>query len=615
MPVGRGFMLYDRILPVVLNVTSSGYFCTQANFLLTASVGITSATGTITFILWTDDTHSQTIGVGTVSAGNASFNMLSGTVLNNTYYLQAVYSGDGGHLPASTPSGTAGTVLNGITADGTLVSNVTLTSHTAIGSGFCRFDTTSFSATVTATHFAPPSDGTVTFVASIIGYPSVTLGTGNVTAGGLVSINVPAAPASGSFTHNGTWSVTGQYAPADPCYYNSSISFPALSITAASGTSMAVITSVPSFCVYDDQTFTVTVTSTTGGVANPTSGTISMQVLGDSGYYPVTTTGGTLSGSNVTTITVTGITDPATQFYQWFDVGSNSLEAIYSGDGACISGSTSAPLTVTTFDNAVGAQLLLGVPTKSGGIVNFCNQSGSSDTWQVNVTGSAGTVQGTFSLFSTNNEITPITSVTTTVAGGSGTVSFGSVPESDFSAGSQQVYVHFVPTVITNCYGGGNSSMTSSFNVTSGDQAVTVDIVASLTNGFSFGSGVFTIETDTETGGNGTVYLLAKVTKGSGIGDDSGTIYFYIYQTTGGGYPAPNGVFFTNTFFTDGGGSSTISAQVTLPAGITLGNSPPLEPSSGYGTYYIQAAYTPFTSCYNAVNSNTLTLNAVETEA
>ena len=95
MPVGRGFMMFDRIRLLMVTVTnSSGYFCTSLPYNLTATLSIPTATGTISFYAWTDNTSSTLLGVGTITAGNASYDMMGGTLVPGNYYLQAVYSGD-----------------------------------------------------------------------------------------------------------------------------------------------------------------------------------------------------------------------------------------------------------------------------------------------------------------------------------------------------------------------------------------------------------------------------------------------------------------------------------------------------------------------------------------
>lgn len=460
---------------------------------------------------------------------------------------------------------------------------------------FCIHSTFQLSAQITAAGGAVPP-GNITFITWHNG-TATTQGTGAINPGtGIATYTVPANTfTSGQIYYiQATYPGSGIYAPQSTPANTAGVRInPSNSLTTAT-----VITSIGAFCVYSNENIPVTVTTTIAGAPNPTAGVVT--IFGFFDGTPYSLGSASLSGSDSVNVPC----NDGGLNWNWPEVGTFPIYATYAGDGSCYAGSTSPEITLTTFTNSV----LLGVPLINGtGVHTFCSNSGQSDNWSVGVAAGSGSVTGTFKLYSTFNESVAIASTTTTVVGGSGTVTWSSVPESAFADANQRVYAVFTPTVTTNCYAGAQSSQSAAFNVVSSSsagQTPTVQIGASNVSGFSF-PGSTNITQTTGSGGNAPLYLRAQVNKGSGVGDDSGSVYYYIWDASFN--IVTSGVFFTNVFFTDSGGSTTLTAQVTLPAGITQTNSPPLEPDTGYGTYYIQAQYTG-NGCFAFNNSNVVTL-------
>jgi hypothetical protein len=303
-------------------------------------------------------------------------------------------------------------------------------------------------------------------------------------------------------------------------------------------------------CPYSNATFTLTA-SAVGG-EEPTSGSFQIYIYDGFSYYPATITGGVLSGSNSTTATITGITNPSLQRYQWFyGSGTNYIHAVYSGDGTCFAGSTSSPdTTITTYLNTMS----ISAPLQNGALpVNFCRADGGSDTWSVTLTFSNGSATGTVDLYSSLSS--------TPVATNSGTYTSGLsinfvVAHSTWSDGLQSAFAIFTPTVTTNCYG--RTIGTSSGNFTVYDAASQVPSVSMQvsTDNATWGSNI-----STEYGVT-TIYCQVTVNKTGLIGNDSSTISLWAGTINGGPYSSnvtANTTYFPSgpPVFTDSGSNTT----------------------------------------------------------
>jgi hypothetical protein len=459
---------------------------------------------------------------------------------------------------------------------------------------YCSHDTFTLTANISAgVGIYPP--GNITFV-TWTGGVATTQGTGAINpANGNASYTMGANALNAGQTYyiQATYPGSGSYLPqSTPANTAGTRLLPTTSLATS-----ASITTYPvsEFCIYSNETVTVTVNATgTGSPPAPTDGTVTVYAEGDGGPYSLGSAA--LSGSNSV---VVPLNDGGLSWNWPTDSGTFPIYAVYSGDGTCYAASPqSANVNLTTFINTVSMFAPSG-PTK------VCNGDGSNVSYTVYIFAStAGTISGTLELLSNSSGLLSSQVISVPYTGQTITFTFS---DSAFGAlGAQQLFANFQPNTTTGCYNGANSPLSPTVTVVnSSTQTPGLSIVASLTNGFSYGSGVTTINTSTETGGNPAIYLLADVTRsGSAAGLDSGSVYYYIWTSSGDVISA--GVFFTNVFFTDSG-TSTITPQATLPATFTSTESPPLEPDTGYGTYYVQAQYTG-NGCYSVVNSNVITL-------
>ena len=417
---------------------------------------------------------------------------------------------------------------------------------------FCSHNTFQLSAQITAPGGAIPP-GSITFVTWNSGI-ATTQGTGAINPGtGVATYTLPANTLTPGQTYyiQATYPGSGSYAPQSTPANTSGVPLrPSTSLVTAS-----VLTPISPFCVYSNENFNVTVTATGIGASNPISGSITIYGIGDSGPYSLGT--GALSGSNVASIPC----NDGGLGWNWPQIGTWSMYAVYAGDGSCYAGDTSPTVNQTTFINT----LTLSAPHMNGGSPsNFCRNSGGPDSWTTVVTSSNGPATGTFSLFTTNNEITPIASVTTTVSNG-GTVTISGVSRSLFTDGVQNAYIHFSPTSTTNCYNGANSPQTGSFTVVdSGTQQVTISIGVSSSPSGPFNSSIGPLDNTT------TFYIQAVVNNTGTVGDDSGAVSIYVGTINGGPYPSivtpPGSPTFTggsNTFVTVGP-NSNVSSQLSI---------------------------------------------------
>lgn len=392
---------------------------------------------------------------------------------------------------------------------------VTNTPNTA----FCPINSFTLTAQITSPGGVPP--GNITFVTWHNGTPT-TQGTGAINPGtGIASYVVPASTFASGQTYyiQATYPGSGEFQPQSTPANTSGVAI----LPNTSLTTSTAITPVSPFCVYNSEPFTVTVTATGVGTPNPTDGTVSIWIQGDSGFFQATTTGGTLSGSNSTVVTVTGGLN-----YQWFNVGTNYLYAVYNGDGTCYGTSQSPTLAVTTTVNTP----TIAAPLKAGGTPgSFCSGSGSSYNWTALVTdpGAPGTLTGTFRLNSTASG-PAVASVTTSVSTGTN-VTFTSVPDSSFNTGSQDVYVSFTPTSTTGCYGFVNGTPSGTFSVVnSNTQVPSVSLTIGTSPSGPFGTSISITDVY-------TIYCQIQVNESGFIGNGSTSIDLRT-GTIHGNYPS-----------------------------------------------------------------------------
>jgi hypothetical protein len=270
MPAGRGIMQIERYVNLQISIAeaSQGYFCNSSEFPLIAVLSYSKGppTGSVSFYVWTDNTHSTFIGTTFFSGEFADYGMPASTLTaNTTYYLQAVYSGDGTYLPASTPAGTSGSFIEGITNDVTSISAPVLYSYTPAGSGICENQPIVLHATVSPTHLPSPSVGTVTFSAT---YSSntVTLGTATPSSG-LASLTVSDPYTAFDSIDNVNWNVKASYADGtDTCYAGCGPSS-GLNVFPTTNPITLTVGGATSICDANDYTYTVNVNSSTYGDA------------------------------------------------------------------------------------------------------------------------------------------------------------------------------------------------------------------------------------------------------------------------------------------------------------------------------------------------------------
>lgn len=442
---------------------------------------------------------------------------------------------------------------------------------------------------VLTAHINPSVPGNITFNLFTDNTHATSVGAAVIDGLGNATLTLsPGTVANGSYWIQAVYPGSGPYAPEHTAPGTSGVP---ITITNSIPT---VCTITPNFsqpiCAYSNASFTVTAT---GSGSNPTSGTFQVWINNDGTFFEAATTGGTLSGSDSTTITVTGTTDPAVTPSQWPILdGANTIYAVYSGDGSCYGGSQSANQDINIFTNTI----TLSTPTQNGGSpVNFCKADGGSDTWSITPTMSNGSATGIMAIVSDLTDPTPVGSTTGTFT--SGTPVTINIAHSAWPLGiSQFAFATFTPTNTTNCYNSGNSLDTTAFTVSnSSTQAPTVTLGVSTSSSGPFTSGpVSFISGD-------TIYYQATVTKGSDGGSTTSSVQFNSGTISGGPYPSayPG----TPVSFSDSGGSSTnvdfniSSSYYPFPVGIYPGGD----------TYYVQAVYNS-NSCFGNANSNQVTI-------
>lgn len=294
MPVGRGFMLFNRIRPIMVTVTnSSGYFCTGNALNLIATLSISSATGTISFYVWTNNVSSTLIGTATVISGNATYNMSGNTLSPGNYYIQAVYSGDANYTATSSPSGTGGVLIEGISGDVTSLSTPILASYTPSGTfpGFCENNSIRLTSIVSSTHLPTPSEGVITFTGTYtprFGSP-VIINLGSVVpSSGLASLTISDPLSAFEGIDQVDWIITTTYA-GNFCYANSGPSAGLTIFPTLNPINIQITSGSTSFCYTSAETYVVNVSSSVAGTAGgniqlflwytPTGGSPQSQLL------------------------------------------------------------------------------------------------------------------------------------------------------------------------------------------------------------------------------------------------------------------------------------------------------------------------------------------------
>lgn len=469
-----------------------------------------------------------------------------------------------------------------------------ITVTTATNSTFCAHNTFDVSAHISVGGVYPP--GTIDFVLWTDNVTSIPIGSGSIDGSGNASATIPADTLTSGTTYyvQALYLGSGSYVPVNTAPGMSGVPIlPTTSLATAT-----TITPVSPFCVYNDQTFTVTVTATGVGAAAPTGGTITLWVNGDSGFYELTTTGGTLSGSNVATITV-----PGGLSWQWYQVGLNTLQARYAGDGSCYSASVSSNISVTTTQNTVS----IGAPQMNGSSpVSFCRAAGGSDTWTAAVTSSPnGNVTGNFSLYSDISGTPIVTSAAPVTVATPGILTIahsGSVILRDlFSDGvNQYVHVVFTPTTTTGCYGPAVSTNSGTFTVAdSASQAPSMTGLALSSDDTSF---VTSLTVMSNTGGNNPIYMTVSIGRGSDPGVTTGSVSFYAGNIDAN--PANINSHITDFSFTDTGATTTIGGPSQATPAIPVSYFPnPGSPTN----YWIKAVYDG-NLCYGPATSNVVEL-------
>jgi hypothetical protein len=270
MPAGRGVMQIERYVNLQISIAegSQGYFCNSSEFALIAILSYSKGppTGSVSFYAWTDNTHSTFIGTTYFSGEYADYGMSANTLTaNTTYYLQAVYSGDGTYLPSSSPAGTAGAFIEGVTNDHTSISTPILYSYTPAGSGICENQPIVLHATISPTHLSPPSVGTVTFSATY-STNTVTLGTATPSSG-LAALTVSDPYTAFDSIDNVNWSVKASYVDgSDTCYASAGPSA-GLNVFPTTNPITLTVGGATSICDANAYTYTVNVNSSTSGSA------------------------------------------------------------------------------------------------------------------------------------------------------------------------------------------------------------------------------------------------------------------------------------------------------------------------------------------------------------
>lgn len=315
-----------------ITTIADGYFCYNHPFTISAHVESDTIipTGNVLFNLYSDSLSFQYIGEATLDGyGDASIDIAENTTIpENSYYIQAIYSGEGCFAPSYTASGTNGVIIHSVSSD---TEATEISTAIAISSTFCIHDSTSFIATITPTNLDPPNIGSVTWTATS-DTTTITLGTDNSVVAGTASINVP----GDTFPFVGSWDVTATYTGDGYCYANSTS--PVLVVNPTLYEVIIDYSSGPtSFCYTDPQSFTYDVSSVDTGTI---SGTFRL-INSDVGTVSTVIQSGSSAGFSVV-FNVPALT---------FSSGASTNYVNFTPDsGSCYDSVNSDNLNVTTND-------------------------------------------------------------------------------------------------------------------------------------------------------------------------------------------------------------------------------------------------------------------------
>lgn len=366
--------------------SSSGVVLAPTSLALSSTVTSVNQGGSVTLTASLGSSSSSTAAIGVVTFYDGSTELQAtsitgGTTVSTTqtltagiHSITAAYGGDQTHS-ASTSNAITITVYVGTSTS--LVASPTLAANA---------DPVTLTATVAAGTYVPT--GSVIFYAG-----TTALGTASLSNVGGTEMATLVTTALTTGTTPTTYSITASYVAST--YFLASTST-AVSVvihpTPVVTNTLLTLSSTGTVASGTQETISATVTAVSAGTAPP-SGTITFYDTNTSvtpntvltlGTAAVTSSSSTAASASITT--------------KQFNVGSNSITAVYSGDAIYgASTSAAASLTLSSYSGASYTNpLTLTDTVNNTGAVYNCpdpaiikSQTGSSDTWYAYCTGDA----------------------------------------------------------------------------------------------------------------------------------------------------------------------------------------------------------------------------------